>query len=358
MTDPEFPLTILAGQSALRTLADRGWDPTIFDTLVGASGGAKLLGLGHLDRFLFGDYLQRSDHPMALYGSSIGSWRHAALASAEPLHTVRELQDRYVNQSWADDDKRGATAIVDELCEWVLDGVLSAENVSSICDHPRFSSHIVTARGKGLNSSALKPVMGLGMGLSGTANAVHRQWLAAGFQRVVVSSGSTHGFDFRDVDTDHVSLSAENLRDALLASGSIPLLMSGRRDIASAPRGAYWDGGIVDYHFDFANLSTEGLVLYPHFADKTTKGWFDKPWPWRRNRAELLDRVVIVTPSPSYLEALPYGKIPDRRDFSKMLQQDRISYWQACVDASERMADAFASVVENDNPTRHVTPLT
>lgn len=352
-----FPLTILAGRTAYRTLADKGWDPALFDTLVGASGGAKLLGLGHLDRFLFTDYLQRTDHPISLYGSSIGSWRHAALASADPGRTLAELQYRYLNQSWADDDRRGPTAIVDELCEWVMDGVLVEGNPESICEHPRFTSHIVTARGRGLNGARFKPVMGLGMGLSGAANALHRPWLSFGFQRVVFSSGETGGFTFRDFDTRHVPLSPDNVRDALLASGSIPLLMSGRRDVASAPPGHYWDGGIVDYHFDFANISTEGLVLYPHFTDHVIKGWFDKPWPWRRNNAALLDRVVIVAPSSDYVSALPHGKIPDRRDFPKMSQQERISFWQTCLDASEQLEAAFADVVDGENPLHHVTEL-
>ena len=61
--------------------------------MISASGGAKMLGLAHLDRFLFGDYLQRTDHPMALYGSSIGSWRNAALASPLPLASLLRLQD-------------------------------------------------------------------------------------------------------------------------------------------------------------------------------------------------------------------------------------------------------------------------
>ena len=63
-----FPLTIIAGKIARERLAAEGWQPHLFQAMVGASGGAKLLGLGHLDRFLFGDFLQRSHHPMELYG--------------------------------------------------------------------------------------------------------------------------------------------------------------------------------------------------------------------------------------------------------------------------------------------------
>ena len=89
------------------------------------------------------------------------------------------------------------------------------------------------------------------------------------------------------------------------------------------PDGHYWDGGIIDYHFDFANCAGDGLVLYPHFSDQVVTGWFDKALSWRRNSQRnsngrpALDNVVIVAPSQAYIAALPYGKIPDRSDFQK-----------------------------------------
>ena len=39
-----------------------------------------------------------------------------------------------------------------------------------------------------------------------------------------------------------------NCEDALVASGTIPLICSPVRDIAGAPPGNYWDGALVDYH--------------------------------------------------------------------------------------------------------------
>ena len=44
----------------------------------------------------------------------------------------------------------------------------------------------------------------------------------------------------------------EHLLSALHASGSIPFVLTGERDIPGAPPGQYWDGGIIDYHFDLA----------------------------------------------------------------------------------------------------------
>lgn len=353
----DSPLTILAGRTARERLDRAGWDPELFTTLVGASGGAKLLGLTHLDRYLFSDYLQRTSHPMELYGSSIGSWRHAALAAEDPLAAITTLQERYLNQAWDEDDPRGATQVVDELCEWVIDGFLSEDLIARICDHPRFTSHIVTARGRGLNGNTAGLRLGVGMGASAIGNAVTRRLLARGFQRVVFSSGDNETFAFDDFDSVHVSLTTENTRRALLASGSIPFLMSGQADIPGAPPGRYWDGGIIDYHFDFGNFRGEGLALYPHFSSTVKPGWFDKALRWRRTPATLLDRVVILAPSDVYIARLPHGKIPDRKDFNRMTRDARMAYWHRAMDASRALAETFERAINHSDPLAFVTPL-
>ncbi|MFT5101072.1 MAG: hypothetical protein ACI9HY_003204 [Planctomycetaceae bacterium] len=350
---PNFPLTIVAGATARERLASEGWRPELFTAMVGASGGAKLLGLGHLDRYLFGEYLSRSNHPMELYGSSVGSWRHAALASINPGKAIATLQDRYMNQQWAEDDPRSPSEVVDGLCEWVLDSLLTPNDINHIATNPRFRTHIVTALGLGLNSHQQKPMLVLGMCKAAVLNMINRQLLARSFQRVVFSTGVSETFVFKDFDTEHVEVNQDNLRSALLASGSIPFLMSGQRDIIGAPDGHYWDGGIIDYHFDFTNCDGDGLVLYPHFSDQIVPGWFDKLLK-RRTNTDQLDNVVIVAPSRDYIASLPYGKIPDRRDFQKMSQATRLTYWGECVSASQALANAFIGVIESPDPLRFV----
>jgi hypothetical protein len=60
---------------------------------------------------------------------------------------------------------------------------------------------------------------------------------------------------------------------SLLASGSIPLVLQAVNDIAGAPQGPYWDGGLIDYHLHLPYQRDEGLVLYPHFSDSYRAGW-------------------------------------------------------------------------------------
>jgi hypothetical protein len=289
---------------------------------------------------------------MHLIGSSIGCWRHGALAAREPLKALEILTKRYTEQYYDPADRRSRVEQVGELCGWVVDGFLEDADIDWICEHPRFVTHIVTARGRGPNSAGHPWPQAAGMALAGLSNALDRRLLQSWFQRVVFSCRGYEDldFDFEDFSTLHIPLSRENARAALLASASIPFLMPGERDIAGGPPGHYWDGGIVDYHFDFSNHRGEGLVLYPHFRNEVTPGWFDKFLPWRRTEPALLDKVVLIYPSASYLERLPLGKIPDRTDFPKMTHEQRVAYWRSCDRASDELGEAFARLVDGPDP--------
>ncbi|MEM7405319.1 MAG: patatin-like phospholipase family protein [Pseudomonadota bacterium] len=353
MTQPA--LTVFAGSEAVQRIEQRGISPEIFSCVVGASGGAKMLALTHLDRYLFGEFLPTSRHRVELLGSSIGSWRHAAAAAPDPLAALSDLQERYLNQAWDENDPRRTSEIVDELCAWVVDGLCTEEVARHVCSHPRYTTHVVTARGLGWNGRPAGPRLALGMGVSAAANMLTRNLLGSGFQRVVFSSGPSQAFQFSDFGTRHVGLTASALKRALLASGSIPFLMSGQQDLPGADVGRYWDGGIIDYHFDFANQTGDGLVLYPHFTDAVIKGWFDKALPWRRTPAAELARVVMLAPSRAYLKRLPNGRIPNRKDFKSMRRTDRLKFWNTAMSASQQLADAFAEFVTASEPARFLT---
>jgi hypothetical protein len=59
---------------------------------------------------------------------------------------------------------------------------------------------------------------------------------------------------------------------------------------------------------------------------------------------------VLVCPSSNYLQRLPLGKIPDRSDFPKMSHDQRVAYWRACEKASDELGEAFARLIDGDNP--------
>jgi hypothetical protein len=145
--------------------------------------------------------------------------------------------------------------------------------------------------------------------------------------------------------THHVPLSAGNLASVILASCSIPFWLDAVHDIAGAPRGAYWDGGITDYHLhlDYASMS-DGLVLYPHFQKSLIPGWLDKAFRHRHRATERLDNVIVLSPEPEWVKTLPQGKLPDRGDF-KHYGDDvaaRVAAWSTAVRESARLRDEFA----------------
>ena len=83
-------------------------------------------------------------------------------------------------------------------------------------------------------------------------------------------------FDVTGFPLQRVRIRASNFEDVIIATGSIPLVLSGVKDIEGANPGTYRDGGIIDYHLDMPHSATNRLTLFPHFFDKITPGWFDK----------------------------------------------------------------------------------
>ena len=159
------------------------------------------------------------------------------------------------------------------------------------------------------------------------SNAVSRRRLAGYLERVVFHAGARpslfDGEPFDEFGLVNVPLDDGNAEDALLASGTIPLIAAPVRDIAGAPPGNYWDGALIDYHLllPYSRLTCAArgarIVFYPHFNDYVTPGWLDKHLPWRRApRAHpWLEDVLLVAPSPAFLATLPNGKLPERQDF-------------------------------------------
>ena len=112
---------------------------------------------------------------------------------------------------------------------------------------------------------------------------------------------------------------------------------------------------MIDYHFDFINQTGEGMILYPHFGTSVIQAWFDKKLPWRRTPAEPLRRTVVVAPSNNYLKQLPRGKVPNRKDFTRYNDADRLKNWQAAVKRSKVLGAAFEEMISHSDPLAYLT---
>jgi len=340
-------LTLRAGPSALARLRSHGLCADDIDIMPGASGGAKWLAIAGLDRFVFGELLQAPrTRPLHLIGSSIGSWRMACLAQRDPIAALARGHHAYIHEQRY--SARPTTAEITGVLTRALDLLLGANGVEEILSHPTFRMHVITAVGRGLAASARRPLLSASLVLAAASNGVSRRALALQFRRRIFHNAgvNTPFAHLRDFATDQVALTRDSLRPALLASGSIPLLLDGVRVPGSAAD-VHWDGGVLDYHLDLDFGAGDGLVLYPHFYPHVVPGWFDKGVPWRRGRAAHFDRVLLVSPSASFVASLPGGKIPDRRDFRTFDDAERARRWQRTVDASERLGDELRSLVAN-----------
>lgn len=350
-------LSIYLGKEAAREIGKQGWNPEAFSLLLGASGGPKWFILSQLDRLLFGDFLQRSEKPLSVLGSSIGTWRHACLTMNNPVEAIDALEQGYLHQHYA---QKPTVFEVSEQSRKILERVLGDTGANDLANHPRIATHIVTARGRGPAGASAAPLLAMGMGAAALGNSVSRRALPLSFQRVVFHSGLTanSNFDFHDFDTRYAPLNSANVAAVLHASGAIPFVLTGERDIIGAPPGQYWDGGIIDYHFDLSAYCGEGLILYPHFSANITAGWFDKFLPWRRSSLNKASKLVLLCPSNEFVASLPQGKIPDRSDFTRMDHEQRVKYWIECAEKSKVLAEEFAELIEQDDPLRgtHILP--
>lgn len=341
-------LQLTLGRRAAARLEAEGWSPALFDMLIGASGGPKWLILGGLDRVLAGWLLPQRQKPLQLLGSSIGTWRHACLSQPDPVAAIDRFEAAYVAQSYSE---RPSPAEVSRVASEILTEALGAEGVQHVVNHSLLHNHIVTARATGLARGTGRLSIAAGMGIAALGNALHRGFLAGHFHRVVFShAGSRVPAMLTGFGTTSVPLSSVNLIAALKASGAIPLVLEPEQDIAGAPAGRYWDGGIIDYHFSLPRESGEGLLLYPHFTDTLTPGWFDKFLPWRSGADARCQDLVLLSPSRELVASLPFGKIPDRRDFQQLDPAARKRYWQTCIAASHAMAEEFAALVTASDP--------
>ena len=136
--------------------------------------------------------------------------------------------------------------------------------------------------------------------------------------------------------------------------------MTGVSDIPGASPGIYRDGGIIDYNLDIPFLDNDdGLVLFPHYMPRIIPGWFDKKLKHRQPDPKHMERVVMISPSISFIESLPNGKIPDRNDFRfyKGQDEDRFACWETVTRESRRIAEAFEEAVDSGRIREIVKPM-
>ncbi len=370
-------LIVRAGPRAMKHLREHGLRPNDIDIVPGAAGGPKGLGLALLDEYLFADWLpsgfNKRTAPVKLIGASIGAWRFAAVCRNDPREALAALATAYSEQKYP---KKVDAKFVSAYARDLTDSLFSGRE-EELLSNPHYQLNVLVVRGKGILHREARGRTHAGFALAALANAVGRPNLRhfldrvwfyadpssrradASERRAPVGFQADGEISFDRFHTHYVKLTPENFGDALVASGSIPLVLQGVAQIADAPLGTFWDGGIIDYHLHLPYDRTPGLVLYPHFTDKIVPGWLDKMLPWRKARGPWLDNMILLSPTREYLDSLPHRKLPDRNDFKRFVDdyEGRLRYWQRAMAESARLRDEFAQMVASGRIADEVLPL-
>ncbi len=341
-------ILFLAGHRAYERIRSNGLSADDVKIVVGASGAAKWLVLHGLESVLFGQWFAGRKKPLHLYGTSIGSWKSAAAARQNPKAAFDSLAKAYIHQHYQGKITPDQVAVESAR---IMNEFLGPGVPEEVLRHPYCRLHLSAVRCSGPLASDNPKIEMFGLALSWLANRVSRNLFRRLCKPLLF-------YDTRDSPPflmngefpgGEVALSPENLRQALLASGSIPCVMKSVRHISGVDVAAYKDGGLFHYHpaFDFLG-GEDGIVLYPHFYSQVTLGWFDKNMPGRMANGRMLSDVLLLAPSPSFVAGLPLGEIPDRRHFVRLAGRDdeRIAAWEKTVEMSSRLGDAFLESVE------------
>ncbi len=362
-------LSLYAGPAAREHIRQHGLSPADIRTIPAAAGGPKGLTLGALDRFIFGHWLPQSQQPVDLVGASIGAWRMATACLDHTVAALERLEHDYIHQHYElkPGEKMPPARLVSEEFSRNLHRFYGGR-VHEVLQHPRYRLHIVTSRGRHLlgREHRLRTPLGyLGAFLS---NSVRRRAMGAWLERVVFSTSAAAGqggpaplpFATGDYRTRQLALDDSNFYPALQASCSIPFVLQAVHDIPGGPPGAYWDGGITDYHLHLNYAAAPdaaqrpGLTLYPHFQRAVVPGWLDKGLRWRHRATHFLDTMLLLAPNPEWIRTLPNGKLPDRQDFTHYGNDlaGRVSAWGRAVRMSQQLADEFSAWLERPDPAR------
>lgn len=349
--------TIRAGKKAYTIIKEEGIQKERIRCLLGAAGGPKWLVLYGFDKAIYKHFLKKRKTPVYLIGSSIATWRFAALTQKDGLKGIEAFKERYMAQKYSLNPDR--EAITAETVS-ILEHYLPDSKVQEILSHPTQRLCIITARSKRLLRYEDKYRLMAGLAAAAATNAISKHAMQLHFDRFVFYDKREFPSFIRwnNFATQYIPLDASTLKKAILASGAIPLVMKGIEYTYNGFTVMLRDGGLVDYQMDLPLALDDAIALYPHYSDRIIPGWFDKALPYRKP-VHTLENICMVAPSREAIDSLPYKKIPDRNDFYTFVGKDckRLAYWKKAVALGEDMADEFMELVESGRIRNTVMPL-
>jgi hypothetical protein len=347
-----------AGPAILNMIREEGLNPQKIAVFAGPAGGPKWFVSAGFDRALMkSGFLSKGSERVILAGASAGGWRCLAMACKDPLDSYEKLRYGYSRNIFNELDTPKS---ISEAFRLNIENAVSDGDVPHILDHDKFNLAIHTVRSKGPAASENKRIQGLSLLVSAAGNAISQRAMDLFYERVIFYSGPTSPRFLSGFRGRGVKLTAGNLRQVALATGSLPYIMAGVKDIHDAPRGAYRDGGLTDYQLNQDYLpGPDAVTLFFHYQERVVPGWFDKPLSWKKPRAGVLDRVLQVFPGEDFVRMLPDGRLPDRQDFTTFVDNpsERIRRWDEVSTLSDLIGEEFLESVESSKIRRLVEAI-
>lgn len=350
-------LAYKAGPKILDIIRQEGLEPTRIRVFAGPAGGPKWFVSVGIDKALITSRFLQRGHRVLLAGSSAGGWRCLAMACKDPLTAYEKLRIAYSRNVFTAED---TPRTIGEALKDNVNAFIGDEDIPHILDHPFFDLAVHTVRGRGPAASENKRIQGTALLGAAFLNIFSSFGMEFFFERVVFYAGIGEPAFLKSFKGRGVPFTRENIREAALATGSLPYIIAGVKNIYGAPAGVYRDGGLRDYQLNTDYCPGEGsLTLFFHYQEKIVPGWFDKPLSWRKPPQGSLDRILQVYPTEKFVSLLPGRKIPDREDFATFVDNpsERIRRWDEVSRLSERLGEEFLDDVESGRIRDMVRPM-
>ena len=342
-------IRIKAGKLAYEMITDGGFNMDKIATYFGPAGGPRWLVSSGFDLTLLREGLLGRNKPVWLIGASAGAWRFTAWLQPEAEKSYLAFMNAYITTIYKRHDK--PHIILQKLTD-IVDSYIEEDGLPFTLSNKRYRLAILTTRMKNIGISDRTWSQNLGFLLIFLANAINPALVHLFAERIVFYYGAKPpDFCFRkEFRGRFFPLSQVNFKTAVLASGAIPVVVAGVRNIFGAPNGVYRDGGLIDYNInqDY-HAQDDGLILFFHHQERIIPGWMDKSFKKRRPPDAFLKSVLMIYPSENFVKKLPNGRIPDRGDFDTFLDDPatRIANWRKAVALSAPLGEEFLELVES-----------
>jgi len=347
-----------AGPAIVDMIRQEGLKPEKVRVFAGPAGGPKwFVSVGFDQALMKSGFLGRGGNRVLLAGASAGAWRCLAMACRDPLSAYEKLRIAYSRNIFTrrDTPLTVGAALLRNVNEFVGD-----DDIPYLLEHPTYDLAIHTVRSKGPAASDCRALEGSALLAAALMNVASQAAMNVFFERVVFFCSKAAPSFLGSFKGSAVKLNRETFRMAAVATGSLPYVVSGVKDIPGAPRGVYRDGGLIDYQLNQDYNPPEGtLTLFFHYQERIVPGWFDKVLRWRRPPEGSLNQVLQIYPGADFVQMLPDSRLPDRHDFTIFVNNpsERIRRWDEVSRLSEILGEEFLEAVESNRIRELVQPI-